>query len=68
MKKIVYTNHARIRMAERKLTENIIEKTVFNPDKTLPGAANKILVQKNINGETLEVVYPDFLLAKSIFQ
>jgi len=23
----------------------------------LPGAANKILVQKNINGETLEVVY-----------
>lgn len=57
MSKFIYTNHAKIRFDQRKLSENIVEDAILHPDRILPGMINKTLAQKNINGKTLEVVF-----------
>lgn len=57
MIKFIYTEHAKVRIEQRKLSKEQIEKAVSSPDKILPSFKGRILVQKSFNDEILEVVY-----------
>ncbi len=53
---IIYENHAKKRIIERKINEIWIFETVKYPD-SIRRFGNKYIVTKKINGHTLELVY-----------
>lgn len=53
----IYTKHAKIRIEQRKLSKDEIEKTVALSDKILPSFKGRMLAQKLFNDKVLEVVY-----------
>jgi len=54
---LIYTNHSKIRIKQRNLKIQQIEKTVIKPDKILPSFKGRSLAQKNFSGQILEVVF-----------
>ena len=55
--KVVFTNHAKIRLSERKIPVSFIKQSIQNPDNQKPTFANKIQVQKKFGDQTLEIIY-----------
>jgi hypothetical protein len=55
--KIIFTNHARERIRERKILISDVKKGITNPTSHLWSYPPTLKVQKIINGKTLEVVY-----------
>ncbi|MFH1778347.1 MAG: DUF4258 domain-containing protein [Candidatus Omnitrophota bacterium] len=55
--KFIYTNHANLRINQRELRKDQVEKAVSRPDKTLSSFKGRMIVQKNFENQTIEVVY-----------
>lgn len=56
MKKIFYTKHALERMVWRKVSKDVVEEVVRNPD-FLEEVGSKLIASKFINHEKVIVVY-----------
>ena len=54
---IIYTNHAEEKLAERKISKRMIEKSLKNPDAVLDGRADVKIVHKLIRDKLLRIVY-----------
>lgn len=54
---IVYTDHARDRILQRKIKKRWVEEALRNRDVTKNGKDNRNIAVKNINGEKISVVY-----------
>jgi len=59
MRKFEYTDHARKRMALRKVTEAMVEETVERPARTGFGEFGRPLAYRDYPHGTLKVVYVD---------
>ncbi|MFZ3383936.1 MAG: DUF4258 domain-containing protein [Candidatus Methanoperedens sp.] len=55
--KIIYTNHAEEKIAERKISKRIIEKSLTNPEVVLEGRGEVKIVHKLIRDKLLRIVY-----------
>lgn len=55
--KIILTDHAKERMALRKITKKMIEATIANPDHKDIGYQKKLLSFKSFKAGTIKVVY-----------
>ena len=55
--KIVFTNHAKYRINERKILIFDIKLTIKNPDKKNVDSHGMIIVNKRFGRKSLEVVY-----------
>lgn len=54
---IIYTDHTRIRMKQRDITEEDIKTTLSHPDQIFPSFGGKKCARKMIRRKTLEVVF-----------
>jgi hypothetical protein len=54
---IIFTEHARTRLKERGISEKDVQTAITSPDKTLPGYANKRVIQKKIKNKNLVVIF-----------
>jgi hypothetical protein len=54
---IIFTNHAKERVRERKISISDIKKAVLLPTSRLWSYSPTIKIQKIINGKTLEIIY-----------
>lgn len=54
---IVYTDHTKIRMKQRGITQEDIKLTLRSPDRIFPSFGGRKCARKIIRGETLEVVF-----------
>jgi|SRR3989338_6720214 len=55
--KIEYTEHAKENMKERKLSRNLIENIIINPEKVIEGSFGRKIAQKIIGNKLLRVIY-----------
>jgi hypothetical protein len=55
--KIGYTQHAKLRIRQRKISTTFIESALAAPDKTHLSFSKRIVARKSFNGKTLEIVY-----------
>ncbi len=53
MKVIIWTNHALVRLKERKIKKNLIELTITNPQKVTRMQDQTIEFQRKINNQTI---------------
>lgn len=53
----VYTQHAKLRLQQRKINNAEIESAVLSPNEILPSFGNCRIARKRIEAETLEVVF-----------
>lgn len=56
-KDYIFTNHAKERMKERKLTEEEIEEVFKNPEYSYPEAKGETNLVKTIKGKKIRIVY-----------
>jgi hypothetical protein len=54
---IIYTDHTRIRMRQRNITEDDIKLALRNPDQILPSFGRRKCARKAIRDRTLEIVF-----------
>lgn len=54
--KIIYSDHAKKQLVERKIPKKIVLETVKNPQKKTKSFKNRELRQKKFSGKILEVV------------
>jgi Domain of unknown function (DUF4258) len=54
---IVYSQHARKRMNERKISKVAVYTTLVNPDKKLLAERDRAIARKKFKNRTLEVIY-----------
>lgn len=57
--KIIFTEHAKQRIKERKIEEKDVIYTLFAPDKYQPTYHDRICVSKKIGNKTLEIIYTE---------
>lgn len=57
--KVIFTEHARKRLKERKIEEKDVIYTLFTPDKYQPTHSNRICVSKKISSKILEIIYTE---------
>jgi hypothetical protein len=57
MTKIIWTNHASQRLKERKISENIILKTINSPDSKIINTDSSIEVSKQYGEQKAHAVY-----------
>ena len=55
--KFVYTTHVELRIRQRSLSRHDIEKTIENPDETVPSFLGREIARKKIGVKTLEVIH-----------
>ena len=55
--KIIFTDHAQLRMDIRGISEDMVKEALANPDSTGKGYKNRLLAYKTFNGKTIKVVY-----------
>lgn len=55
---IVYTHHARRRMAERSISETVVETVLAAPDLTYPDG-NEMVAERILAGKAWRVVYAE---------
>lgn len=55
--KLILTDHARQRMEERDITEEMVANAIQRPEMVLPSFRGRELARKEIGGKTLEVVF-----------
>lgn len=53
--KWVWTDHIRWQMLERKISKELVETALNNPDKTIPGKWNRIIYQKILGSKLIRV-------------
>lgn len=54
---IILTDHAKERMAVRKITEKMIKEAIVNPDSKGVGYQNRFLIFKSFSAGVIKVVY-----------
>lgn len=55
-----FSDHARARMIERRISENQVRNTLNNPDRTYPGRGGRTIAERETEaGNTLRVIYID---------
>lgn len=54
--KIIFSDHAKKQLIERKISKNIVLETVKNPQNKIKSFKNRELRQRRFTGEILEVV------------
>ncbi|MFH1774675.1 MAG: DUF4258 domain-containing protein [Methanobacteriota archaeon] len=54
---IVYTNHAEEKIAERKISKTIIEKSLKSPDAVLDSVLGRKIAHKLIKDRLLKIIY-----------
>lgn len=54
--RIIYTHHARFRMAQKGITEGMIEEVLNKPDTDFP-SQDKRIARKTLGNKTMDVVY-----------
>ena len=57
MMKIIFTDHARLRMSQREITENMVKETLESPERTSRGYLNKLLAHKSFKKGSIKIVY-----------
>ena len=57
--RIVYSDHARQNMIERRISHEQIEETLFNPEKVTDSNKGRKIAQKTIGSRLLRVVYKE---------
>jgi len=57
--KIVYSEHARQNMIERRITPTQVEETMLNPEQVVISKKERKIAQKTIGNRTLRVVYKE---------
>jgi hypothetical protein len=57
-KEPIYTDHARERMAYRKVTEEEVEFVLNNPDTTLPGEPGTLKITGHPKNRRVEIMVP----------
>ena len=55
--KIILTDHAKERMAVRKITDKMLKEAIADPDSEGTGYQNRFLVYKKFSGGVIKVVY-----------
>lgn len=55
--KIIFTDHVRLRMNIRGISEDMIKEALANPDSTGKGYKNRLLAYKTFNGKAIKVVH-----------
>lgn len=55
--KIILTDHAKERMAVRKITEKMVREAIIHPDNEGVGYQNRFLVYKSFSGGVIKVVF-----------
>jgi len=55
--KFILTEHVRLRMSLRGITEKMIEEALSKPDRTALGYSNRLLAYKKFDKGTIKVVY-----------
>lgn len=55
--KIILTDHAKERMAVRKITEKMIKEAITSPDSEGVGYQNRFLIFKSFGSGVIKVVY-----------
>lgn len=54
--KIVYTDHALEKLADRDISKKLLEKAVKNPDAIRNGKFGRTIIHKHIKGKLLRVI------------
>ncbi len=54
--KIIFSDHAKKQLVERKIPKKIVLETIKNPQNKLKSFKNRELLQKRFGGKILEVV------------
>lgn len=54
--KIIFSDHAKKQLIERKIPKKIVLETVKNPQKKIKSYKNRELRQRQVSGKILEVV------------
>lgn len=57
--KVVFTEHAKQRLKERKIEGKDVIYTLFAPDKYKPTHTDRICVSKKIGSKILEIIYTE---------
>ena len=57
MANIVFSNHAKEMMGQRRIGEEEIKKALLDPDEALDGKYDAKIAHKTLNGRILRVVY-----------
>lgn len=55
--KIIFSNHSEIKIEQRKLSKELINKTVINPNFIIPSHGNRERAYKKFGKNYLEVVF-----------
>lgn len=55
--KIIFSEHAEIKIKQRKLSKELINKTILAPDFIIPGNSNRERAYKKFRTQHLEVVF-----------
>lgn len=57
--KIIYSDHAKQNMVERRISNKEVETTILNPEKLTDSKKGRIIAQKTIGNRILRVVYKE---------
>ena len=57
--KIVYSDHARQNIAERRISKKDVEETILNPEKVIDSRKGRKIAQKVVGNLLLRVVYKE---------
>ena len=57
--KIIYSDHAKQNMLERRISHKEVEETILNPEKSIDSRKDRKIVQKTIGNRLLRVVYKE---------
>lgn len=55
--KIIFSNHAEIKIKQRMLSKELINETIITPDFIVPGNSNRERAYKKFRTQYLEVVF-----------
>lgn len=55
--KVIFTQHALLRMSLRMITTEMVQETLSNPQRTGTGYKKRLLAFKAFSGGTVKVVY-----------
>ena len=55
-KKWILSEHIKLRMSKRKISKDLVDMAVNNPDEVIPAEQNRLIYQKVINKKLVRVV------------
>jgi len=57
--KIIYSDHAKQNMVERRISSKEVESTILNPEKLIDSKKGRMIAQKTIGNRLLRVIYKE---------